>query len=49
MSNYDIRNEITKLSDEELMDELTRPTGIWVKDVIRESLRRILSKLGDRK
>jgi len=47
MSNYEIRDEITKLSDEELIDELTRPTGIWDKDVVRESLRRILSNLCD--
>jgi len=47
MSNYEIRNEITKLSNEELIDELSRPTGIWDKDIVRESLRRILLKLDE--
>jgi len=49
MSNYEIRDGIAKLSDEELIDELTRPTGIWDKDIVRESLKRILSKLCDKK
>ncbi len=37
------RTEILNLSDIDLDDELTRPTGDWQKDVTREALRRILS------
>ena len=36
--------EIKDLSDEELNDELLRPTGVWKEDVLRESIRRILLK-----
>ena len=39
----DWRTELLNLSDEDLDDELTRPTGDWRKDVTREALRRILS------
>ena len=38
------RKEIKDLSDEELNDELLRPTGVWKEDVLRESIRRILLK-----
>ena len=36
------RKEVFNLSNEELMDELTRPTDNWKEDVIREALRRLL-------
>jgi uncharacterized protein (UPF0297 family) len=39
------RNEIRKLSREELIDELLRPTNIWQEDVIRETLLRIYENL----
>lgn len=37
------REEISNLSKEDLSDELTRPTGDWENDVLRETLRRILN------
>lgn len=39
------RHEIKQLSDEELIDELQRPSGNWKKDVNRETLCRILFRL----
>lgn len=39
------REEVRKLSDEELFDELQRPTDNWKEDVIRETLSRILGRL----
>ena len=39
------RKQIIELSDEDLIDELERPTSDWEKDVTRESLRRILQLL----
>ena len=38
------RKEVSDLTDEELMDELQRPTGNWKEDVQREALRRLLEK-----
>ena len=44
------RNEIYELTDEELDDELTRPSSNgWENDVNREALRRILYKLRKQK
>ena len=39
------RQEATKLTDEELDDELQRGLTYWNEDVNREALRRILLKL----
>ena len=39
------REEVRKLSDIELFDELQRPTDNWKEDVIRETLSRILGRL----
>lgn len=36
------RKEIEKLSDDELIDELARPTGDWRQDVLREFMIRLL-------
>ena len=41
------REEVKALSNEELDDELQRPTGDWKEDVLRESLRRLLSQTKD--
>ena len=37
------REEVRKLSKEDLLDELQRPTDNWKEDVIRETLSRILN------
>ena len=37
------RKEISQLSDKDLLDELTTPTSNWKEDVLRESLKRILT------
>ena len=39
------RQEVKALTDEELDDELQRPSTFWKDDVEREALRRILKKL----
>ena len=44
----EMRKEVKELSDEELDDELTIPTGNWKEDVQREVLRRILYSLKPR-
>ena len=36
------RKEIKNLSDNQLDDELMKPTGDWREDILRETLRRIL-------
>ena len=38
------REEVSKLLDIDLLDELQRPTDNWKEDVIREALFRILSR-----
>lgn len=40
----DWRKELTEMDDEELIDELQRPTDDWKMDVQREALRRLLEK-----
>lgn len=39
------RKEITELSNNDLLDELSRPTNDWNGDVIRESIYRILKEV----
>jgi len=39
------RDEISKFSKDELIDELKRPLGIWIEDVKRETLLRIYENL----
>ena len=41
------RKDVTNLSNEELDDELQRPTSDWKEDVLRETLRRILKNKRD--
>lgn len=36
------RTEVSNLTSEELLDELTRPTGNWKEDVLREAIKRLL-------
>ena len=43
------REEVTRLTEVELDDELQRPTGNWKEDVQSEALRRILKQQAQEK